>query len=157
MAAGAKAHIHLLAHRHLLSVVRVSMRWLCPGWSLLGSRLLHRPVRLRHRRPSQAEQCSRMRGKRHRLVHSIQLNGIVQEEEIGLVVGVPLHLLDQRLLPLAIDDAEDLLIELSELRQLADSIVRAVKGEKAVEQKRGKFSWSSADCMVISQVCCLAG
>jgi hypothetical protein len=80
-----------------------------------------------------------MRDKRHRLVHSIQLNRIVQEEEIGLVVGVPLHLLDQHLLPLAIDDVEDLLIELSELRRLADPIVRAVKGEKAVEQKRGEI------------------
>jgi hypothetical protein len=119
--------------------VRVGMRWLCLGWSLLGNRLLHRPVRLRYRRPGQAEQCGRMRDKRHRLVHSIQLNGIVQEEEIGLVVGVPLHLLDQRLLPLAIDDVEDLLIELSELRRLADLIVRAVKGEKAVEQKRGEI------------------
>jgi hypothetical protein len=49
---------------------------------------------------------------------------------------VPLHLLDQRLLPLATDDAEDLLIEPSELRLLADPIVWAVKGESVVEQKR---------------------
>jgi hypothetical protein len=31
--------------------------------------------------------------------HRIELNGIVQEEEIGLLMRVPLHLADERLLP----------------------------------------------------------
>jgi hypothetical protein len=54
-------------------------------------------------------------------------------------VSVLLHLLDQCLLLLAIDDVEDLLIELSEFCLLAHPIIRSVKGEKAVEQKRGEI------------------
>ena len=44
-------------------------------------------------------------GKRHGLVHRKELNGVVQEEEIGVVAGVPFHLADQRLLALAIHRA----------------------------------------------------
>ena len=43
-----------------------------------------------------------MRHKLHGFVHCIELDRIVQEEEIRLLVGVPLHLADQSLLLLSI-------------------------------------------------------
>ena len=84
--------------------------------------LPHRPVLIGHRGLGQNEASGHIRHKRHGLVHRIELNGVVQEEEIGLVTGVPFHLTDQGLLALAIHRAQDLLIELAELGLLADPI-----------------------------------
>ena len=52
---------------------------------------------------------------------------------------MPLHLLDQRLLLLTIDDAEDLLIELSEFQMLAHPIIWTVEREIVVQQKGWKI------------------
>ena len=76
-----------------------------------------------------------MRHKLHGFVHRIEGNRIVQEEEIRLVTGVPLHLPDEPLLLFPIHGRYDLLVELPELRRLADPIVGTVERESAVETK----------------------
>jgi hypothetical protein len=92
-----------------------------------GSLLLtQRPVLLCHRRLGKIEQVD-VRHKRHVLVHGVDLNGIVQEEKVGIRVGVPFHLTDQRLLTVAVRCVQDLVIELAEFRLLDDPIVLTAK------------------------------
>src|SRR2546428_1585121 len=72
--------------------------------------LLYRPVLRCHPGLIQGENRADIRHKLHCLVHRIELNGVVQEEEICLLVGVPFHLADQRPLVLAVHGTKDLLI-----------------------------------------------
>src|SRR5713101_1735471 len=74
---------------------------LLPGGLLLA----HRPVLLRHRGLGEVEYSIYIRHEFHGFVHRIEFNGIVQEEKIRLVVGMPFHLADQRLLLLPIHGA----------------------------------------------------
>ena len=70
-----------------------------------GLLLPHRPVLLRHRGLGEVEHRAHIRHKLHGFVHRIEFNGVVQEEKIRLVVRVPFHLADQRLLVLPIHGA----------------------------------------------------
>ena len=71
--------------------------------------------------------------KRDGLVHSIELNRIVQEEEIRVFRDMPFHLTDQPSLLLSIYGVKNLLIEALEVGLLMDPILRAVKSEVVVE------------------------
>lgn len=64
--------------------------------------LPYRPMLFRHRNLGKTEQRGYMRHKLHGFVHRVEADGIVQEEEIRLVMGVPLHLPDQPLLLLPV-------------------------------------------------------
>jgi hypothetical protein len=61
-----------------------------------------------------------IRHKLYCLVHGMQLNGVVQEEERRLVLGMSLHLAEQRLLLLPMHCAVDLRIQLAEFWLLHD-------------------------------------
>ena len=67
---------------------------------------LYRPVLLRHRSLDEIEERADIGHKLDGLIHRIEPDGIVQEEEIRLVTAVPFHLMDQRLLLLPIHAAK---------------------------------------------------
>ena len=70
-----------------------------------GSLLLaYRPVLLRHTSFGKVEH-GHIRYKGHGLVHRVELNGIVQKEEIGVLMRVPFHLANQCLLLLPVHSA----------------------------------------------------
>ncbi len=79
---------------------RASRVWLEERALLDRGRLLlaQRPMLVRHTGLSQFEQRGHIRDKLHGLVDRKELNGVVQEEKIRLVAGVPFHLAEQRLL-----------------------------------------------------------
>ena len=96
--------------------------------------------------------------KLHGLVDRIEPNGIVEEQEIRLIPGVPLHLMDQRSLLFPIHRAKDLLIEPAQFWGLMDPIVRTVEREAVVDLQRGKILEISPrrqgdiPCLVLGQL-----
>jgi len=97
------------------------------GPLLVHGGLPQRPVLIGHRGLGQVENRGLIRHKLHSFVHSIELNGVVQEEEIGLVVGMPFHLLKEHPLFRPIHSPEDLVIEPPELRLLQDPVGLAIE------------------------------
>ena len=67
--------------------------------------LAHGPVLRRDGGLCEVQNPRPIRHKRHRLVHRVELDGIVQEEKQGLGVGIPFHLLEEPALSLTVDRA----------------------------------------------------
>jgi len=97
--------------------------------------LVATPTLLGHRGLGEGESPCHIRHKRHRLVHRIELNGIVQEKKIRLVAGVPFHLADHPLLLFPVCGAQGLCIKPAEFRLLADPIERTIECEMVVDLK----------------------
>jgi hypothetical protein len=65
----------------------------------------YRPVLIRHRGLGEIEKRADIGYKLDGLVHRVEADGVLQEEEIRLVTAMPFHLTDQRLLLLPIHAA----------------------------------------------------
>jgi hypothetical protein len=96
-------------------------------------------VLLRHRGLGEVEGSINIRHKFHGFVHCIEFNGVVQEEKIRLVVYVPFHLANQRLLLLPIYRAEDLFIEPLECRLRNDPSRATTESEHVIDFKKWKI------------------
>jgi hypothetical protein len=85
----------------------------------------------------QFEQCAHLGHKLHGFVDRKELNGVVQKEEIGLIVRAPFHLADRLLLVFPIHRAQHLLIEEPpQFRRLDDPSGTAIEREPVVQEKR---------------------
>jgi hypothetical protein len=93
----------------------------------------------------QLEQRVHIGYERYGFIDRKELNGVVQEEEIGMVTHVPFHLPDRLLLALAIHRAQNLLIEQPpQFRLFDDPIGIAIEGKLVI-----KVEWTREIAMIM--------